>query len=267
MTVFDAIILGAVQGATEFLPVSSTGHLVLARELFGMTDAYGLAFDAVLHLATALTVIVYFRKDIWQLLQTALRALGRMPVNAKDMLLLKAILIGMLPAGIVGVLLEDYIAGAFRNPLMIAGVLLFGSLIFAIAEYSVLRTPRTALTVRKGIGVGLWQVLALLPGMSRSGITIAGGMLLGLSRFEAARFTFLLALPLILGAGGKKLLDLMGSGEAVDWTLVGLGALTSFFVGLMAVHFMLSFVRRYTLWPFIWYRVILAIVVLGIFWM
>ncbi len=265
MTVVDAIILGIVQGATEFLPVSSTGHLVLAREFLGMTDVYGLAFDAVLHLATALTVIVYFRKDIWQLLQTAFRALGRMPVNQKDMLLLKAILIGMLPAGVVGLLLEDQIAGVFRSPLLIAGVLLFGSLVFAIAEYSVLRVPRTTLTVKKGIGIGIWQVLALLPGMSRSGITIAGGMLLGLSRFEAARFTFLLALPLILGAGGKKLIDLMGSGEAVEWKLVGVGAVTSFLVGLAAVHFMLSFVRRYTLWPFIWYRVILALVVLGVF--
>lgn len=267
MTIVDAIILGVVQGATEFLPVSSTGHLVLAREFLGMQDQYGLAFDAVLHLATALTVIVYFRKDLLQLIQTAFRAIGRQPVNQKDMVLLKAILIGIIPAGVVGLLLEDYIAGVFRSPLMIAGVLLFGSLIFAIAEYRVLQKPREALSVKRGVGVGLWQVLALLPGMSRSGITIAGGMLLGLSRFEAARFTFLLALPLILAAGAKKLLDLLGSGEAVAWSLVAVGAVTAFVVGLMAVHFMLSFVRRYTLWPFIWYRVLLALIVIGVFWM
>ena len=112
MNFVDAVILGIVQGATEFLPVSSTGHLVLAREFFGMSDQYGLAFDAVLHLATALTVIVYFRKDIWQMLQTFFRVIGRMPVNEKDMTLLKAVLIGMIPAGVAGLFLESYMESA-----------------------------------------------------------------------------------------------------------------------------------------------------------
>ena len=211
-------------------------------------------------------MIVYFRKDIWQMLQTFFRVIGRMPVNEKDMTLLKAVLIGMIPAGVAGLFLESYMESAFRSPLFIAAILLLGSVIFAIAEWQVARAPRAPLTVRRGVGVGFFQVLALLPGMSRSGITIAGGMLLGLSRVEAARFTFLLALPLILAAGGKKLFELFASGEAVPWTLVLVGAVTSFLVGLAAVHFMLSFVRRHTLWPFIWYRVLLAAIVLFVFW-
>lgn len=256
---FEAIILGMVQGLTEFLPISSTGHLILARELFAAEDTYALAFDAVLHLATALAVIVYFLKDIGILINTALRKLSRLPVNRSDAILLYALLAGTIPAVVFGLALESTMETLFRSPLLVAGVLVVGSVLFMYAEWVYMHTSQTnTLDVPKGLKIGLFQSLALIPGMSRSGATIAGGMLLGFSRSEAARFAFLLAVPVILGAGAKKLLELLVQNGAVDWVSVGLGATSAFITGFFAIHFMLSFVRKHTLWPFIWYRIILA---------
>lgn len=255
----EAIILGIVQGITEFLPISSTGHLVLARELFGIQSVNALAFDAVLHLATAAAVILYFLNDIWSLVNTALRKLGRLPVNERDLTLLYAILIGTIPAAFLGLLLETYIATIFRNPLLIAGVLVAGSVLFIYAEWIYTNSSQTnEMTLRKGLQIGLFQALALIPGMSRSGATIAGGMLLGLTRQEAARFAFLLAIPVIVGAGSLKLLELIRSPEEVVWTSILIGAGAAFLSGFAAIHFLIGFVRKNSLWPFIWYRIILA---------
>lgn len=259
MSIFEAAILGLVQGITEFLPISSTGHLVLARSLFGFDDSYALAFDAILHLATAAAVIVYFFPDIMLLMNTVLRKLSRLPVNPRDMTLVSALIVGTIPAVVLGLALESLMETMFRNPLLIAGVLVAGSLLFMYAEWVYLNERREGdMTTTKGFKIGLFQSLALIPGMSRSGASIAGGMILGLSRHEAARFAFLLAIPVILGAGSKKLIELAASSEPVAWLSVGVGAAVAFATGLAAIHFMLAFVRRYTLWPFIWYRIILA---------
>ncbi|HMA78904.1 MAG TPA: undecaprenyl-diphosphatase UppP [Candidatus Paceibacterota bacterium] len=259
MSIVESIALGILQGATEFLPISSTGHLILARSLFGIDDTYALAFDAVLHLATAAAVILYFHKDIWNLVQALLRSLSRLPVNERDLLLLKAIAVGTVPAVLLGLSLESTMETLFRSPLLVAGVLVFGSLLFAYAEWVYnQRPPTNEMTIKKGLYIGLFQASALIPGMSRSGATIAGGMLLGLSRSEAARFAFLLAVPVILGAGSKKLLELITSEGTVSLAPVAIGAAASFVTGLIAIHFMLSFVRKYSLWPFIWYRLLLA---------
>jgi len=259
MDMLDAIILGIVQGITEFLPISSTGHLILARSFLEVADGHALAFDAMLHLATAGAVIVYFSKDIRQLLQTLLRMFGRLPVDARDVTLLKALVIGTIPAVVLGLFLEGFMESTFRDPLLVAGVLVAGSILFMFAEYKYQNSAREGkMTVSTGLKVGFFQSLALLPGMSRSGATIAGGMLLGFTRIEAARFAFLLAIPVILGAGGKKYIELMTSDATVSWVPILVGAATAFVVGLVAIHFMLSFVRNHTLWPFIWYRIILA---------
>jgi undecaprenyl-diphosphatase len=259
MSIAESIALGVLQGATEFLPISSTGHLILARELFGMDETFALAFDAVLHLATAAAVIIYFHRDIWNLLQTLLRSLSRLPVNQKDVTLLKAIALGTVPAVLLGLSLESMMEEAFRNPLLVAGVLVVGSVLFMYAEWVYTKAPpQNEMTVSKGLYIGLFQALALIPGMSRSGATIAGGMLLGLSRSEAARFAFLLAVPVILGAGSKKLLELISAGTEFSMTPVLVGSVAAFITGILAVHFMLTFVHKYSLWPFIWYRLILA---------
>lgn len=268
MDILSAVILGIVQGATEFLPVSSTGHLILTRSFLGVEGGNALAFDALLHLATAAAVIVYFFDDIWLLIQTALRKLGRQPVDEKNFALLIALIVGTIPAVVLGLSLESLMETTFRSPLLVAGVLVLGSIFFMYAEYAYTRRYKeNHVDVPTGFKIGLFQTLALLPGFSRSGATIAGGMILGLTRTDAARFAFLLAVPVILGAGAKKFLELMTSDATVAWMPIGVGAFTAFVVGLLAIHFMLSFVRRHTLWPFIWYRLILAgIVVLFTFY-
>ncbi len=259
MDLESSIILGIVQGITEFLPVSSTGHLVLTHELLKVESSTSLAFDAVLHLATALAVCVYFFDEIFVLIQTVLRKLGRLPVNEKDLSIVKAIAIGTIPAVLFGLLLQSFMEDAFRNPILVAVVLIAGSLLFMYAEYVYENSFHTGeLNTKTGLKIGLFQVLALIPGMSRSGATIAGGMILGLNRSDAARFSFLLAVPVILGAGCKKILDLLQNPTPVDWLPIGVGAFVAFAVGLCAIHFMIGFVRKYTLWPFIWYRIILA---------
>lgn len=259
----NAIILGFVQGATEFLPVSSTGHLILMREALHATSKYALAYDAVLQLATGLAIVIYFLPDIWRLFQVFLRMLGRMPVPAKERTLIFAILLGTIPAVFFGLLLESRMETVLRSPVLVAFVLVAGAGLFAYAEYaSAFHTTSRELTLKKGIIIGFFQSLALIPGMSRSGSTIAGGLILGLTRYEAARFSFLLAIPIVLGSGLKKLLELMKTQSLESLTPVWIGAAVAFFVGLGAIHFMLLFVRNNTLWPFIWYRIALAALVI-----
>jgi undecaprenyl-diphosphatase len=259
MDLFSAVALGIVQGITEFLPVSSSGHLILMHSVLGVEGESGLAFDAILHLATAGAVIVYFLEDIVSMLRTVLRKLGRLPVHEKDLLLVKAISLGTIPAVIAGLLLETYMDTVFRSPILVAVTLVLGSIFFIFAEYRYQNCFHDKeIDTHIGLKVGLFQVLALFPGMSRSGATLAGGMLLGLSRASAARFAFLLSVPLLVGAGLKKIIELITSDIAVAWTPVFFGALAAFGVGLLAIHFMISFIRSHTLWPFIWYRIILA---------
>lgn len=266
MDAISSAFFGLLQGLTEFLPVSSTGHLVILHELAG-NGANDLAFDAVLQLATVLAVIIYFWRDLVTLLNAVTRRLARLPVNEKEIALAYALLIGTVPAVVAGLLLESYMETVFRDPLLVGGVLIGGSVLFALAEWHYQKHKRDdRMSARKGLLIGLFQCLALIPGMSRSGASIVGGMFLGLSRSEAARFSFLLAVPIILGSGLKKLLDLLTGDTVVDWGGLVLAATVAFLSGLFAIHFMLSFVRRHTLWPFIWYRLILAGVVFFIFW-
>lgn len=262
MTILEAILLGAVQGFTEFLPISSSGHLVLAREIFSIAALDVLAFDAILHLATTLAVIVYFWRDIMVLVHTLLRMLSRLPVETKNVVLLKALALGTLPAVVIGFFLESFVSEVMQTAFVVAIVLFAGGLFFIYAEWRYFKEPREQqLSVRSGLMIGFFQAAALLPGLSRSGATMAGGMLLGLTRHEAARFSFLLAIPITLGLGAKKLLDMVGSEEAVEWTAVFIGAVTAFMVAIVVIHYFLQFIRKHTLWPFIWYSLILSLFV------
>ncbi len=262
MSYISAIILGIVQGLTEFLPVSSTGHLILVRSWLSIADSHALAFDAVLHLATAAAVLLYFWHDLWALVQTFLRYIGRMPTNSRDMTLLVAIIVGTIPAAIGGFFLEDFMGTTFRAPLLVAVVLIIGSALLGVAEYVSHRQAVTRpVTVRTGFIVGLFQTLALIPGMSRAGASISGALLFGISRKDATRFAFLLSIPVILGAGLKKTLEMLSLKEAVSWGPIFVGALVAFIVGIVTIHFILGYVRHHTFWPFIWYRIVLALVV------
>jgi undecaprenyl-diphosphatase len=259
MEFVDAIILGLVQGVTEFLPISSSGHLVLVRNWLSVDATNALAYDAMLHLATTAAVVTYFWSDLWILVQVILRKLGRLPVNQRDLTLFYALAIGTLPAAALGIIIEPFFNKDLQSVGLVAGMLFVASVFFMYAEWKYyLRPTHEALTVKKGLLIGVFQALALLPGFSRSGSTIAGGMLLGLSRYEAARFSFLLAIPITLGVGLKKLLDLIQTDGHVEWGLILIGSVTAAVTAFIVIHFFLSFIRKYTLWPFIWYGVLLS---------
>lgn len=259
MNLIDAVILGVVQGITEFLPISSSGHLVLVREWLSIDATNALAIDAILHFATTAAVIIYFRSDIMVIVSAVLRKLGKLPVNEKDMTLFYALVVGTVPGVVLGLFLEPIISTHFQSAGIVAIMLFLASIFFLYSEWRYyVSPPHGEITVKKGIQVGLFQALALIPGFSRSGATIAGGMLLGLSRYEASRFSFLLAIPITLGVGAKKSIDLLAEDGAVEWLPIMIGAGVAFVMALIVIHFFLQFIRKYTLWPFVWYGFILA---------
>ncbi len=263
MNTFDAIILGIIQGLAEFLPISSSGHLIIARDLFGWQGSTDLAFDAVLQLATVLALIFYFHKDIFHLIKSLLRMIMGKIVEKKDKIMAWAIIIGTIPAIIVGILLEKYMETTFRSAFLVCIILIIGSGVMFLAEK--FATKNKPLTVKKGIAVGFFQCLALIPGFSRSGATISGGLLLGLTREEAARFSFLLSIPIIFGSGLKKLIEIIHSGVfATNSINLFFGSLTAFVVGIFAIEFLMKFLKKYSLNIFIYYRVILAVTVMSV---
>lgn len=254
-------LLGVVQGLTEFLPVSSTGHLILFREWLGLSSSYGLAVDAVLHLATALAVLIYFRMDILHLIKTTFGWVMGQVIAKEDRTLILALIFGTIPAVLIGFFSQDAIEGVFRSPELVAYALLAGSALFFVAERVAKKTA--TLTVTHGVIIGFFQVLALIPGMSRSGSTISGGLLLGLSREASARFAFLLSFPVILGAGTFKLFELQSTGVVSSTgPLIALAALCAFISGISAIHFLMRYLKNNSLDIFIIYRIALAITIL-----
>lgn len=253
MSISEAIILGFVQGATEFLPVSSSGHLIIAREFFNITDVGGLAFDAVLQLATALAIVVYFAKDLYAL------ARGGFMGERTALIEIGLLAAATAPAVFLGVLLESSMEGALRSEQVVIGTLILGALIMLAGERFARVRGDGVLTMPRAVGIGFFQSLALIPGMSRSGMTITGGLFMGLTREAATRFAFLLGVPVILGSGLKKLLEIL-SGETVvgDMSALFVGALVAFVVGLSAIHFLIRYLRTHTLMVFVWYRLALA---------
>ena len=262
MELFEAIIIGIAHGISEFLPVSSSGHLILFRDLFSLDVTTVAAYDFMLHCATLLVLILYFRADIWALFQAVLRKLGRLPVRKRDLTLAHALLAGTIPAVLLGFILEPFFDKNLQSAAVVSVVLFTTSIFFMYVEWKYYMRPNhESITVRKAILIGCFQVAALLPGFSRSGATIAGGMLLGMSRFEAARFSFLLAIPIGLGVVGKKLIDLLKLGGTIDWTPILIGSLVAGTTALIVIHIFLSYVKKNTLWPFIWYGVVLSAMV------
>ncbi len=248
------LVLGVVQGLTEFLPVSSTGHLIVVRELLPLSPNEGLAVDAVLHLATAFAVALYFRRDLVRLARSALAWVGGGVVEAVDRTLLIALVIGTLPAVVLGILFQDTIEHVFREPQWVAYALIAGSVLFFVAER--VGKQQRELSVGRGFIIGLFQALALVPGISRSGATISGGLLLGLKREDAARFAFLLSFPVILGAGLLKMGEVEMSGGVI------LAFIAAFVSGLAAISFLMKYLRTNSLDIFIVYRLILAGIIL-----
>lgn len=267
MDYWIAILLGIIQGITEFLPISSTAHLILAEQYLQASDhVFGLTFDVALHMGTMVAVIFYFWQT-WITLFIKSFKKGNTGEQNVDRKLLLAILVGTIPAGLFGVLFENVVEDSFRSPLVIACGLLFGSAIFYVAE----KTNRERKTIEQtsafdGFLVGCAQAVALIPGISRSGITISAGLLRGFTRETAARFAFLLSTPVIAGAGLKKFTDVVILGEAnVNWQLFAIGTFTSLIVGYTTIVYLLRFLKTHSLTSFIWYRVILAVVILALY--
>ncbi|MAF59464.1 MAG: undecaprenyl-diphosphatase UppP [Candidatus Pacebacteria bacterium] len=261
MDLIFAIFLGVVQGLTEFLPISSSGHLILAREFFGVTGSYDLAVDALLHFATASAILVYFRKDFLRILRSLSNWLSRRPMESENKTLFFALVFGTLPAVVLGILLEGLMETTFRDASLVAWALILGSLLMLLGE----RLGRQAdkITVRKGLIIGFFQSLALIPGMSRSGMAISGGLLLGLNREEATKFAFMLGFPILIGAGLAKAAELYSTGVLIsDAFSLTLSIIAAFTTGLFAIHYLLKFLKNHSLNVFIIYRLALAALVL-----
>ncbi|GAB4388223.1 MAG: undecaprenyl-diphosphate phosphatase [Thermodesulfovibrionales bacterium] len=251
----ESIILGIVQGITEFFPISSTAHLVVLPWFMGWGgDLNTLTFDVALHGGTLVSLLICFRDDIRAML-------GR---KRRTLLL---IAVGILPAGAAGVYLHDQVEGALRSPLIIAAMLVaFGLVMYASERFGKSRKIES-LSVLDALFIGAAQALALVPGVSRSGATISAGLLRGMKRTEALRFSFLLSIPVIGGATlleGVKLLKAPGD---YDLRLFGLGFAVSMFSGILAIKFLLKYLQRHTLNVFVYYRFALAGVIAGWLWL
>jgi undecaprenyl-diphosphatase len=263
---FQAAILGLVQGLTEFLPISSTAHLIVVPQLLGWNDPFivSAAFDVMLHMGTLVALLVYFWRDLLRLLGAWLTSIRDRSIGADpDRRLAWLLFVSVIPGALLGAFGESFFDTYFREPgrqLFIAALLLIGGLILAVAELIGRRSrDLTDLRWRDAAVIGVAQAFALFPGISRSGITIAAGLYLGLKREPAARFSFLMATPIIAGAGLWKARELLGGGLAETAVLpLIVGLVTSALAGLAAIAFLLAFLRRRSTGVFIGYRVVLA---------
>ncbi len=262
MTIFQAIILGFVQGITEFLPVSSSGHLLLVPQFLGWTDQ-GLAFDAMIHLGTALAALVFYRQECRQILAS----LFTKTASAEVVRLRNAIVVGTIPAVIIGLLFRDFIDTQARSVLLVAINLIVWAFIMLVAEHVARlanKATSQAPTWRSAFFIGCAQALALLPGTSRSGATITSAIFTGQDRASAVRFSFLLGLPLILAISMLSLIELVSSSTAQSVSLAPLiaGLVTSFAGGFIAIRVLLKLLAHRGLTIFAVYRIALAIVIL-----
>ena len=267
--IVQAAILGLVQGLTEFLPISSTAHLIVVPQLFGWNDPFitSNAFDVMLHMGTLVALLVYFWRDLWRLLLAWLASIrDRRIGDETDRRLAWLLFVSMLPGAVLGALAESFFDNYFRQSgtlIFIAVLLVIGAAVLGVAEMVDRRSRDLEdLGWRDAVVIGVAQAFALFPGISRSGITIAAGLFVGLEREAAARFSFLMATPIIAGAGLWKARELLGGGLAsADIAPLVVGLLMSAIAGLGAIAFLLAYLRRQSTALFIGYRVVLAAVI------
>ena len=256
MTTGQAIILGLFQGLGEFLPISSSAHLVLIPWLFHWEDP-GLTFDIALHIGTLIAVIIYFWKD-WLRLVTQ----GFTAPRTTDGRLFWYLVIATVPGAIVGYALEKKAETIFRTPLLIAvALIVMGAMLFWAESKSSKKDDLNNITLRTSFLIGLSQALAIIPGVSRSGITMTTGLFSGLSREAAARFSFLLSTPIILGAAIIKVPYLVSHPGVIDANFL-IGMVVAFVAGIASIGFLLRYVQTKTFLPFVWYRFAIGILVI-----
>ncbi|MDB5099614.1 MAG: uppP [Cyanobacteria bacterium RYN_339] len=264
MDIVQAVTLGLVQGLTEFLPVSSTAHLTLAPWVFGWQDP-GLTFDVALHVGTLVAVAAYFGQDLWQMLVHGLRSLVKRDWSDPYQRLAWLVVIGCVPAIVAGVLLNKYIAGPLRSPLVIAAAMAGVGILMGVAEkLAKHERPLDTLTVKNALLIGLAQACALIPGTSRSGATMTMALFLGFMRPDAARYSFLLGFPVILGSAVFKLKDLAHEPAlAAALPMMAVGVVVSAVSGYVCIRFLMNYLQKYTLMPFVAYRVLLGLAIAG----
>ncbi len=262
MSILEAVFLGIVQGLTEFLPISSSGHLRVVAAFFGWEDP-GAAFTAVSQIGTELAVLVYFRHRVWRIISTWTRSLFVRDLRRTlDARMGWYVIVGTIPIGVTGLLLEDQIDHAFRDLRLIAlNLIIFGVILGAADRYTRKRRELNDLNVQRGVIYGLFQTLALVPGVSRSGATVTGGMLLGFKRKDAAEYAFLLAMPAVFASGFYKLFDI-GGNEYAGWGATFVGTLVALVVGYIVIAWFMRFISTHSFMPFVYYRIALGVLVL-----
>ncbi|KUP98657.1 undecaprenyl-diphosphate phosphatase [Thermobifida cellulosilytica] len=264
MSIIEAIVLGLVQGLTEFLPISSSGHLRIVAAFSGWHDP-GAAFTAVSQIGTELAVLIYFRKDVWNILSTWFRSLVNKELRRHiDARMGWYVIIGSIPIGVAGLLFEEQISAPFRDLRLTALTLIvFGVLLGAVDRFARKHRELTDLNAQRGLVFGLFQMLALIPGVSRSGATVTGGMLMGFKREAAARYAFLLAMPAVFASGLYKLKDIGGNEYAGPLATI-VGTVVAFAVGYAVIAWFMRFISTNSFMPFVYYRIALGVLILAL---
>jgi len=268
MEIAAAAILGIIQGLTEFLPISSSAHLILVPWLLGW-DPEGLTFDVALHVGTALAILIYFRTEWIRLGREALRGLvdGR-PLGSPQRRLAWYLVLGTVPAAIAGLTLEEVVENQLRSPLVtVVTLAVFGVLLYVADVRGRHSRDLESLGWADALWIGICQAVALVPGVSRSGITITMAMLRGLDRSSSTRFSFLLATPIVVGAGILACYRLLASASgpeavAIRWDVLAAGSIAATIVGMLCIKYFLRYLRTRTFTPFVIYRMVLAFIVL-----
>lgn len=266
MSTIEIFILALVQGLTEFLPISSSAHLILPSAILGWEDQ-GIAFDVAVHVGTLLAVVIYFRQEVGKMAVSWFGTVGIGPEkgkNAFDGKLAWWIIFATVPAGLFGLFGKDLIEEHLRSALVIAATtLIFGALLGFADIKAKQNVSIEKLGFKGAMIIGIAQAIALIPGTSRSGITMTAGLMLGLSRDNAARFSFLLSIPAIAMAGSYLTLKLITGDEAVDWYAMGLGSVLAFISAYACIHYFLILVNKLGMMPFVAYRMVLGF---GLLW-
>ena len=262
-----AILLGIVEGVTEFIPVSSTGHLILASEILGYDAEQWKVFNVVIQLGAILAVVVQYWRTFWAV------GGGLLRLDAMSIRFVRNLLIAFLPSAVLGLALKDYIDIMLGSPMTVAWALIAGG--FAIIAIERWAKPGPAsgiaqLPARQALGVGLFQCISMIPGVSRSGATIMGALAMGIERRTAAEFSFFLAVPTMLGATTLELLDnrdaLAGGLGPVGWNEIAIGFTVSFVVAIVVIRAFVAYVSRAGFTPFAWYRILAGIAALALLW-
>ncbi len=262
MDIIQAIALALLQGLTEFLPISSSAHLILLPVLLGWEDQ-GLAFDVAVHVGTLTAVVAFYRKDLVQIISAWSRSVVGKGMT-DDARLAWYVVLGTIPVGLVGITLPDVVETVLRSPLVIAAATIVFAFLLWFAEKRA-KESRSTITLLDAVIIGLFQAIALIPGTSRSGITITAGLMTGLRREHAARFSFLLSIPVIALAGMVKGLELYKTAEPVQWDLILIGASLSAVVAYLSIGWFLKLLDKVGMMPFVYYRLLLGVLLFSVF--